>query len=1065
MIDDVIWNQSEIAIGNCQATVKDLARLVEKIKEVSRPGTIGWKVQAVFELKVHERDLAGFRHKVHQSNSALQTMLHIIVILTELNNLKQSMNNAWNVSSKPITGLQDSTSKDRPHHNITRDLRHLAAAAETFYLTASSTTGTLKSEDGKSVLNLVVDLPYLRYQLLEKYLYNFRSGHLPSVSSFPSGLRAVDKRSFKSHFTVEGPTAAETANNGTRTVIKHKLRHTVSSTFDIQKEEDVVLAGMRVLAIESIKALDFDEAIRLIKEVVCDGFETKRRNFDCFETFSQLILCYFFQGEWRLAEPFVNLLSQSNGKMPDSSHDLVICNFIHVLSLCYLAEYSFKRTLEYCKQVVCGKRKLYKAGQANRREYEETLGLYATIYEVSGDCLRAEIFRRRLLANFTYKHPENVVVFFQGHENLLNSIIGSDNIQTLTGALLTSTAELAATPMDATHGGVPAKISVGNILRMKLTRYEMLERDTAKEAVVDTLRSPYEADDELSPIGMTITHPQSPKEKSPIRRHLTRIFKSRSSRLDLLGSASRDEGDLPMTDSPSTTEPSSRFRLFSHRGPNLKKSRTQRRAHAETAMSGGIIVTRTIEIAEQDYGASTAHTGRRILADSTSADESLNSDSGFHGIREQQLKASSHLGSVDTSRHELGDTSPPDQTKDRSQATNCESGYGKLDNMIEFDDDSDDGSTALDHELSSKTPPATDSDPQTSHSPADNFDHDAKAPVGIDSNRDTIRQGNPHDFPPMFENYRAELWFGDRWAQALQSVTSQLAIHLSSINRNEDLNSLQDHNQALTELFPSFKALRNDPNMVNAIRVAMFRLRKKIKALPQVHEDSGYESTQNPRNKGTAVTESTEISRTCRPPVIRNTAYAETQDKVQSSNQTPDFSSETVFSWREDPSNLLSSNEHPEILCYHQFEDIGDDTKRFADIDASKAQVPDIEHPHNTSTAGIRIGTSSVTKNKASGIKEARKYDDGPPFAFSPVRTHVDEPVQILPRLPLSTSHHTQVTDLSLICPPPRSDKRQGSLFKDEDDIYSATPIEIVRRHRPEATYIPTQHDITYYME
>lgn len=33
LIDDVIWHQSEIAIGNCQATVTDLARLVEKIKE------------------------------------------------------------------------------------------------------------------------------------------------------------------------------------------------------------------------------------------------------------------------------------------------------------------------------------------------------------------------------------------------------------------------------------------------------------------------------------------------------------------------------------------------------------------------------------------------------------------------------------------------------------------------------------------------------------------------------------------------------------------------------------------------------------------------------------------------------------------------------------------------------------------------------------------------------------------------------------------------------------------------------------------------------------------------
>ncbi|CAH0054634.1 unnamed protein product [Clonostachys solani] len=927
LIDDAIWHQSEIAIGNCQATVNDLARLVDKIKEASRPGTIGWKVQAIFELKVHERDLAGFRDKVHQSNSALQTMLHIIVvslslrqnasqsqILTELSNLKQSINNTWNASSKPTGDRRNSMSGNRLDNNITRDLRHLAAAAETFYATASSTAGTLKSDDGKSILNSFVgseasgvgDLPYLRYQLLEQYLHNLHSEHPSSVSSYPSR-----KTPFKSELIIEGPTMIERANK-TSTETKNKPHHPDSSAFDIPKEEvddsyfeDVILEGMRELAIASIKALDFDEAIRLIKEVVCDGFETKRRNFDYFEIFSQLILCYFFKGEWRLAEPLVNLLSESNEKRPDPSHELIIYNFSHALSLCYLAEYSFERALEYCKRALYGKRRLYKAGQADGREYEETLGLYATIYEVSGDCIRAEIFRRQLLAKSIYIHPENVVVFFQGHEKLLASILGSDDIQTLTGALLTSTAELAASPTDITHGEVPAKISGGNILRMKLTGHEMLDRDTAKEAVVDTLRSPYEADDELSPTGPTITNPQSPKEKSPIRRHLTRIFKPRSSRLDTFGSAGRDEGDLPMINSPPTMKPSSRFRLFSHRGPSLKNSRTQRRGHAEIAMSDEMGRTTCSQ------GTSTARTGQRILdcvqetADHTSVDELRNSDSGSYGTRGQQLKASSHLESVDTSRHELGDTSlpaelgdtsPPDQRITTSQATKCEDAYEKLDNIIESGKDSDDGSTALDPELTSERPPATHIDP--------NYDHDAKESFGIDSNRDKSREEQPRDFSSRFEHCRAELWFGDKWAQALQNITSQLAIHLSSINGNQDLNSLQYHNQALTELFPSFKALSSDPNMVNDIRVAMFSLRKKIKELPQGHEDSGYESSQNSRDKGTASIDSTETKlrrwiRPCHPPASRNTDYAQTQEnaqtqeKVQSPHPTADHSLET----------------------------------------------------------------------------------------------------------------------------------------------------------------------------
>ncbi|CAG9981916.1 unnamed protein product [Clonostachys byssicola] len=620
LIDDAIWHPSEIALGNCEATVSDLNQLVEKIKQASKPGTIGWKAQAIFQLKVHEQALADFRDKVHQSNSALQTVLHLIVvslslrqnasqaqILTELNNLKQSINNAWNVSSQPTRDLRDSMSKDRPHHNITRDLRNLAAAAESFYVTASSTAGTLKSDDGKSVLNSIMgseasgagDLPYSRYQRIEDYLYNLRSGHPSSVSSYPSGPRTADKRSSKSHFMDEGPIVVEIADNDTSAEIKHGLHHPDSNTFDIQKEdgddnyfEDVVLAGMRKLAIESIKALDFDEAIRLIKEVVCDGFEAKTRNFEYFETFSQLVLCYSFQGEWRLAEPMINLLSKSNEKMSDPSHDLVIYNFFHALALCHLAEYSFERALGYCKKAVYGKRRLYLAGQADSKEYEETLGLYATIYEVFEDYVRAKILRE-LLASSIYKHPESVVIFFQGHENLLISIIGSDDIQALTGALHTSTAELAATPTDGTQEGVPAKISDGNILRMKLSRYEILNRDTAKEAVVDTLRSPYEADDELSPTGTATSQPQSPKEKSPIRRHLSRIFKSKSSRLDTL------------IDSPSATKPSSRFRLLSHKGIGLKKFRTQRQGHDEMALFPDIV--------EQACGIAPAHAGQRIL--------------------------------------------------------------------------------------------------------------------------------------------------------------------------------------------------------------------------------------------------------------------------------------------------------------------------------------------------------------------------------------------------------------------------------------------------------------------
>ncbi|VUC21632.1 unnamed protein product [Clonostachys rosea] len=903
LIDDAIWRQSEIAIGNCQSTINDLARVVEKIKTASKPGTIGWKVQAIFELKSHESELAGLRDKVHQSNSALQTMLHIIVvslslrqnasqtqILTELNNLKRSINKTWNASSEPAKEQPNSPSRNRTDNNIIQDLRRLAEAAETFYATASSTAGSLKSDDGRSMLNSFVgsdangagDLPCLRYQLLEKYLHNLQSGHPSSVSSCPSRAATFDKRHPRPQSIIEGSAVTETMDLSTSNRIKHKPHHFDSSGCDKEKEDDednyfdnVVSAGMKELAIASIKAQDFDEAIRLIKDVVCDGFERKRGDFDYFGTYSQLILCYFFQGEWRLAEPLVSLLSQSNEKRPNPSHELIICNFSHALSLCYLAEYSFDRALEYCKRALCGKRRLYKANRADRREYEETLGLYATIYEVSGDCMRAEIFRQHL-EEPTYVHPENVSVFFQSHENLLTSILGSDDLQALTGAFLTSTAELAATPTDITRQEGPAKISGGNILRMKLSRCEMLERDTAKETVVDAPRSPYEADDELSPIGTGTTNSHNPKEKSPMRRHFTRIFKLRGPRSDTIGTGSTTEGDSPIVDSSSNPKPLSRFRLLAHKGRNLNKSRTLRRGHGEIAVTSEISVsseitgtkemTGTREPAELDHTTDTSQgisNYVRETADYTSVDENPGSDSGSYGSRGQQAEESLHLESLDKPCYELADTSPPDRSLNTFQPTKCRDAYGKLDNIPESDEDPYDMSTTVEPELTSQRRPTrildAHGDLKTQHSLADNYDPDAKQSVRRDNNRNQPEEEQPHEFSSRLNNHRAELWFSDKSAQALQNITSQLAIHLSSINGNRDLKNLRHHDQALAELFPSFKALSNDPTMINDIRAVMFTLRKKIKELAQAHEDSGYESTQSSRNQGTVTSYSSEM--------------------------------------------------------------------------------------------------------------------------------------------------------------------------------------------------------------
>lgn len=72
-----------------------------------------------------------------------------------------------------------------------------------------------------------------------------------------------------------------------------------------------------------------------------------------------------------------------------ADQDLVVCNLLHALSLGYLCEYSLENATATCKQALQGKIGLLKKQNSDTRDYNEALGLFATIYDFREDYIRA----------------------------------------------------------------------------------------------------------------------------------------------------------------------------------------------------------------------------------------------------------------------------------------------------------------------------------------------------------------------------------------------------------------------------------------------------------------------------------------------------------------------------------------------------------------------------------------------------------------------------------------------------------------------------------------------------
>lgn len=78
-VDRELWEQSKIALDDCQRTLDQLANLIERIRGPSRSNAnLLRRTKLATNLYVHSRDVVGFRDKIHMSNISLQTILQVI---------------------------------------------------------------------------------------------------------------------------------------------------------------------------------------------------------------------------------------------------------------------------------------------------------------------------------------------------------------------------------------------------------------------------------------------------------------------------------------------------------------------------------------------------------------------------------------------------------------------------------------------------------------------------------------------------------------------------------------------------------------------------------------------------------------------------------------------------------------------------------------------------------------------------------------------------------------------------------------------------------------------------
>lgn len=506
-------------------------------------------------------------------------------ILFELEQLKYSFKEALRLSLRPIGGRL-LCQGDKADARVSMNLHKLAAAAKQFHSAASSTSGTTR--DGSNIswraLSLIGDFPEHKQQRVRDFIDH--QLHYPAPVSVASGqetaARTVSPR--RSHTPILSPLVTNLAVGNMVSAPEPFQVDPDDDEDDETDDEQEYFDGLEELARECMLSRDYAKAIDFLTQAMTRDIGATSTGNEFRELQILLALCHFLHGDWKKAEPIVTSLSRVL--------DEVTCNLLHALALSHLFEYSLDEALKTCRKSMNGKKKLLKASAAGsngypEHDYAETVALFATIYHISGDPIRAEIFHRRLPQGFEYQHPASAVDFVLGHPRVLTVVLGSDTPVSSAGGFGWPSDTRRFFPagltglLTAEHsigGGLCRKATVAESpLKTRVAFFERYENDTCKIAVEGPSPcSPavseidMDADDERSPAGASseegtphLLEPAHPSRLVP-RRRVTRIFTSRQPR----HSATDDDSGVGDVASPETPAlPASRWNKFGFTKP------------------------------------------------------------------------------------------------------------------------------------------------------------------------------------------------------------------------------------------------------------------------------------------------------------------------------------------------------------------------------------------------------------------------------------------------------------------------------------------------------------------
>ncbi|KAH8812018.1 hypothetical protein F5884DRAFT_299418 [Xylogone sp. PMI_703] len=617
-MNEDLWRQITLSLADCQTTLGELEGFIDKIKATSKNSSRFRRVKVAGDLTMYSRNIAGFREKINKSNWALQTMLSAMnvsfslrgnaaqdTILLELGKLKITIEESLRAAVSHGSGLSH-TLVDPSDTRVSTNLRNLARAAQNFHSSASSTASTLRgtygtmpgndqSDTAMSIRGGLGLTPDKREQI-QQYLR--RTQH--------ANKRSPSKRVHNAHVISVGPLVAEASDEEQDYSDISEMEDDLDEADNETEYELLFLSGLEKVAKESMLKQNFGKAETFLEKAIQRHMESSSGDTDFKQLQIQLAMCYFLQRKWRLAEPLVTSIAKSRTKL-----DPVTCNLLHTLALAHLSEFRFERAVTVCKQALQGKRRLKRTlGTRYMTECSETLGLLATIYDIKGDPIDAEVLRQTISPEFTYEHPLDEVEFIAKHPFLIPDVFGE--------SITLNLKELRAVRVTL----IPAELSAGEIAkpfykgddaydryinRPKKSRvsFENGDEDTAKvlasflkgsvgdlqKSKAPTVTSEIdEADDEASP---TITHvPSFRWPEEPISPAITRPQRALTQRISrFLGTVrgrprnSQNHSTPPNTpDAEGFSSPLRRklsIAFWSRIDPSMPK-KTRTRLHKET---------------------------------------------------------------------------------------------------------------------------------------------------------------------------------------------------------------------------------------------------------------------------------------------------------------------------------------------------------------------------------------------------------------------------------------------------------------------------------------------------